>query len=66
MCLKSQKINTYLTRFAFVLQEMHNKTKISTPLLNIQRSKDIIQVFHDTRDGDTNLSLAILAILGKS
>jgi hypothetical protein len=40
-------------------------TKVSIPPFDIQRSKDIVQILHGTRDGDTNLSLVILIIIGK-
>jgi len=40
-------------------------TKISTPPFDIQRSKGIVQILHDIRDGDTNLSLGIQQSLAK-
>lgn len=40
-------------------------TKVSTPPFDIQRSKGIVQILHDIRDGDTNLSLGIQQSLAK-
>jgi hypothetical protein len=41
------------------------KTNVSTPFIDIQRSKDIVHVLHGSRDVDTNLSLVLSKILNK-
>jgi len=54
-----------MTKFLFVIQEMNKKTNVSTPSLDIQRSKDIVHVLHDSRVGETNLSFVCSIIRGK-
>jgi hypothetical protein len=44
---------------------MNKKTNVSTPSLDIQRSKDIVHVLHDSRVGETNLSFVCSVIRGK-
>ncbi len=41
------------------------KTNVSTPPLNIKRLIDTMQTLHESRVGDTNLSLVLLTILNK-
>jgi hypothetical protein len=38
------------------------RTKVSTPVLDIQRSKLIVQVIHESKVGDINLDLLFFAI----
>jgi len=55
-----------MTRFPLIIiLEMHDKNKsINTPL-DIQRSKDTMQILHDSKVGNTNHSLVLSTILGK-
>jgi hypothetical protein len=52
-----------MTRLPLAIQKMYNKKYISTLPFDIQRSKNTLQVFHESRDGDTNYSLVLFAIL---
>jgi hypothetical protein len=52
-----------MIRLPLAIQKMYNKNKISTLPFDIQRSKNTLQVFHESRDGNTNYSLVVLVIL---
>jgi len=58
-----KKSNNYMTRFPLVIQEMENK--LSTPPLDIQRSKLDMQVLHKSIVGNTSFFLIFFAIPGK-
>ncbi len=60
-----KKFDNHMTKFPFVIQEMNKKANVSTPPLDIQRSKDIVHVLHDWKVEETNPSFVCLVIIGK-
>jgi len=58
-----KKSNSYMTRFSHLSFKKYTiRTKVSTPTLDIQRSKLVVQVIHKSKVGDINLALFFFAM----
>jgi hypothetical protein len=55
---KARVVTSYMTRLSHLsFKKCTMKTKVSTPIIDIQRSKFIVQVVHELKVGNTNLAL---------